>query len=118
VVGEDDVRRVTDLQVLFDDHAELAERADLVEQGGGVDDHAVPKDAELVGMENARGDELEGEVMVAELHRMPGVVASLVAGHDVIVLAEKIDDLPLPLVAPLGADDGQILAQAHDGRGR
>ena len=38
-----------------------------------------------------------------------GVVAALVAGDDVEPLGEQVDDLALPLVAPLGAD--------HDGAG-
>jgi hypothetical protein len=46
-----------------------------------------------------------------------GVVAALVAGYDVEVLTEEIDDLSLPLVAPLRAGDGQISSGTHDGRG-
>jgi hypothetical protein len=42
---------------------------------------------------------------------MAGVVSALVARHDVEVLAEKIDDLSFALVAPLGADDGDVPRQ-------
>ena len=44
-------------------------------------------------------------VLVAHEHRVPGVVAALVAGDDVVPLGEQVDDLALALVAPLGADD-------------
>jgi hypothetical protein len=33
------------------------------------------------------------------------VVATLKANHDVGMLGEKVDDLPLPFIAPLGAND-------------
>ena len=46
-----------------------------------VDDHAVAEEAELVGMDDAGGNEPECEVLVGELHRMAGVVAALIARH-------------------------------------
>ena len=54
--------------------------------------------------EDARGDEMKGELLIAEDDTMPGVAAALVA-HDVVGLAgQLVDDLALALVAPLGAD--------------
>ena len=47
-------------------------------------------------------------MLVRELDCVTGVVSSLEAGHDVEVLTEKIDDLSLPFVSPLGPEDGQI----------
>jgi hypothetical protein len=35
-----------------------------------------------------------------------GVVAALEADHGIRPLSEQVRDLPLPFVAPLGADDG------------
>ena len=43
-----------------------------------------------------------------KLDRVAGVVAALVAHDDVEGRAEEIDDLPLPLVPPLHADDDEI----------
>ncbi len=48
---------------------------------------------------------MQGEVAVAELDRVPGVVAAVVAGDDVEAVGEKVNDLALPLVAPLSAQD-------------
>jgi hypothetical protein len=39
------------------------------------------------------------------LDGMTGVVAALIAGHDIGPLGEEVDHLALALVAPLGAND-------------
>src|SRR3981189_881760 len=39
---------------------------------------------------------------------MAGIVASLEAHVDICLLRQPVDDLALPLVAPLGADDDNI----------
>jgi hypothetical protein len=117
VVGEDAVCGVADEQVLLDDHAGGAQVPDLLEQRGGVDDHAVAEEAELVGMDDAGGDEPEGEVLVGELDRVAGVVPALVPRHHVECLAEQVDDLPFSLVPPLRAEDGNVLSLVSHGRG-
>ena len=68
------------------DHAPGAEHALLAPEQAG---RHVP---ELVGL--AVGDD-----------RVPRVGAALVADDDVRVLGEQVDDLALPLVAPLRPDD-------------
>ncbi len=103
------VRGIADEQVLLDHDAGRAQLLDLLEQRFGVDDHAVAEEAELVRMDDARGDQPQCEVLVGELHRVPGVVAALIPSHDVEALAEKIDDLPLSFISPLRADDGDIV---------
>ncbi len=52
-------------------------------------------------MENAAGDQLEDEFPLANDHSMPGVMPPLIAGDDVELLAEQVDDLAFALVAPL-----------------
>ena len=47
---------------------------------------------------------MELEHLLAADDRVAGVVAALEADHGVGLLAEQVDDLPLALVAPLGAD--------------
>jgi hypothetical protein len=49
---------------------------------------------------------MEREVPVAELHGVPGVVPAVVARGEVETVGEEIDDLPLPLVSPLTAENG------------
>ena len=43
--------------------------------------------------------------LVADADGMAGVGAALVAGDDVGLLGEHVDDLSLAFIAPLGADD-------------
>ena len=38
----------------------------------------------------------------------PGIMAALIARHDIELLGEEIDDLPFALVAPLGAQDDYV----------
>ena len=56
------------------------------------------------GVEDARGDQVELELLAVAHDRVAGVVAALEADHEVGPLGEQVGDLPLPLVAPLGAD--------------
>ena len=46
--------------------------------------------------------------LVADDQRVAGVVAALEAHHHVGAAGEPVDDLALALVAPLGADDGDV----------
>ena len=69
-----------------------------------------------MGVQDAAGDELQGVALVANHHRVAGVVASLVANDEAVLLRQQVDDLGLALVAPLGADDdgdrhGTLLAR-------
>jgi hypothetical protein len=50
---------------------------------------------------------MEDEFLLPDHNGMAGVVAPLVACHDVGMLAKDINDLALTLVAPLGSDDSE-----------
>ena len=54
-------------------------------------------------MQNARRNQLQDELLVADLHRVAGIMPALVADHNVEMSAKKVDDLALALVAPLRA---------------
>ena len=80
---------------------------DLGQQRLGVDHHAVADDAELAAHQAARQQrQLVG--LVADHQRVAGVVAALEAHHDIGAAGQPVDDLALALVAPLGADHGDI----------
>src|SRR5581483_2397892 len=49
--------------------------------------------------------EMENKGLVANLNRMPVIVAALIAHDDIEPLGEQIDDLAFSFIAPLGADD-------------
>jgi hypothetical protein len=112
-------------QVRVGGHAQAAEvdpaAAQLVDLGrehDGIHDHAVADRAQLAGVEDPRRDQVELERLALADDRVPGVVAALEADHEVGLLGEQVYDLPLPLVAPLGADDHQARhAEGSLGRG-
>src|SRR6185436_3435240 len=56
-------------------------------------------------VQDPRREQAELELLVADVHGVPGVRATLVAGNDGVALGQHVDDLALALVAPLGADD-------------
>ena len=46
--------------------------------------------------------------LIADHERMPGIMAALEADHHIGAAREPIDDLALALIAPLGADHGDV----------
>ena len=62
------------------------------------------------GAQNAARDELQDELLAADDDGVAGVVTAGVAGDDVELFAEDVDDLAFAFVAPLGAEnDGRLL---------
>ena len=59
-------------------------------------------------MEDAGRDQMEDEALLAHLDGVAGVVAAVVAGHDLDLLREQVHDLALAFVAPLGADHHDV----------
>ncbi len=80
------------------------EAVELVEQHGRVDHDAVADDGRDVVVEDAARHQLEGEGLAVDDDAVAGVVATLVAHHQVHLAGEEVGQLALPLVAPLGPD--------------
>ena len=74
----------------------------------GIDHQAVADDGLLAGTQDAAGDQLQDKGFVADPHGVAGVVASLIAHHDLETVGKKIDDLPLSFVPPLRSQDNYI----------
>ncbi len=106
--GQDEVCAIRDEQPAAGLDARLGELRELFEQGVGVDHHAVAEQALLVVVDDPGGHEVEGEVPIAELDGVAGVVAALEADHGVERRAEQVDDLALALVAPLHAQNHAV----------
>ena len=105
VVGHQQMRVRGDQQLRGVDTAVL-EPAQLGQQHPGIDDDAVADDVGDPGREDARRDEVQGEVLpVGQYDGMSGVVAALVAHNPLNPATEKIGGLTFALVAPLGADE-------------
>ena len=54
------------------------------------------------------GISLQDECLIADPHRVTGVVSALITDHHVESVGKQIDDFPLTLVSPLGAQDDYI----------
>ena len=83
----------------------LDQPIDLSEELREIDHDTVAEEAALVGVEDARWDLVQDEVLVPGVYRVARVRAPLVASDHVHVGCQDIDDLALPLVAPLAPDD-------------
>ena len=103
VIGQDDLGAVGDVELTVHVDAEVAELGDFLEEGDGVEDDSVADDASAVGAEDAAGDELQDKLLAVDDHGVAGVVAAGVAGDDVELFAEDVDDLALAFIAPLGS---------------
>jgi hypothetical protein len=85
-------------------------RVILLKELDQVENDAIPEEAPLPRVEDPGRDLMEDEALLANLHRVPGIGAALIAGHNVHLLRQDVDNLPLPLVAPLGTDDDYAVA--------
>jgi hypothetical protein len=103
------------VQVLLDQPVQLTQ------QHLGVDHHTGPDDRGDVRVEDPAGDQVQLEDAVTDDDGVAGVVAALVADHQVGGVGEQVGRLALALVAPLGADDhgrwhGRVLRSWPPGR--
>ena len=81
---------------------------DLVEEGLRIEHHAVADHRELRGPQHAGRQQRQLVGFAVDDEGMAGIVAALEAHDDVGLLRQPVDDLALPFVAPLGADDDNI----------
>jgi hypothetical protein len=105
VVGQEQVRAAADADPRLRVDAASRQRVQLLEELERVQHHAVAEQAAAPRVQDPRGDLVQDELLLAHVHGVAGVRAALVARDDVDALREHVDDLPLPLVAPLGAHD-------------
>ncbi|MEM7488228.1 MAG: hypothetical protein AAF390_03785 [Pseudomonadota bacterium] len=112
VDGQNERRVLGDHQGLGGDlHVLVPKLGDLVAQVPGVEHHAVADDRELAAPDDARRQERELEDLAVDDQCVAGVVTALEPSDHVCPFRQPIDDLALPLVAPLGADDDDV---GHD----
>src|SRR5262249_48555012 len=91
------------------EEAALFALAELLEQHLRIDHHAVAEHALLAAAaQDARRNEVRDQLLPVDDERVTGVGAATVAEHDVGELGVEVDDLALPLVAPLGAHDYDV----------
>ena len=118
VIRQDEVGPVADEQPALDVDAEPLQLVHLGEQRRRIDHHAVADDADDAGMQDARRDQVEDELLAAHVDRVAGVVAALVPADHRELRRQQIDDLALALVAPLGAQHGDVHGRSSASRRR
>jgi hypothetical protein len=74
-----------------------------------VEHHAIADVALDAVADDARRHQIELVDLLADDQRMTGIVAALKAHHPLGMIGQPVDDLALPLVAPLGAHHDDIL---------
>jgi hypothetical protein len=104
VMREHEVRALAHVQPPLDVDAVAHQLVDLVEQRVRVEHDAVADGAPHAGVQDPARDLVQHERPLADVDRVPRVRAALVPHHPVGALGEHVHQLPLPLVAPLGAD--------------
>jgi hypothetical protein len=80
----------------------------LIEERLRIEHHAIADHREFGRPQHARRQQRELVGDAVDDQGMAGIVATLEAHNDVGLLRQPVDDLALPFVAPLGADDDNI----------
>ena len=115
MVGQNHLGAIGDIELLIDGHAERAQLGDFLEEGDGVQDDAVADDRPAAGAQNAAGNQLQDELLVADDDRVTGIVPARIARNGAEALAQYVHDLTFALVAPLSAQHYGSLC-SHDFR--
>ena len=89
----------------------------FLDQGQGIENDARTDNASYARMKNAGGNQVQDVPAIPDADRMPGVVTALVSRYAVEILRQNINDLSFTFVAPLCADDGDVLLHGKDGPG-
>src|SRR5256714_8772001 len=106
VIRQDQVRAGTHFHTLRCNRDALAHQSiGFFKKSFRIDHHAVAEHASLALVNDAGRQQVKHEGLITDLNRVSGVVAALIADHDVEPLREQIDDLAFTFVAPLGAYD-------------
>ena len=92
----------------------LLELADLLQQRGRRHDDAVADQHGDARAQDAGRNQAQHGLPAADDERVTGVVAALEAHDAGRLLGQPVDDLALAFIAPLGADDDDVLAHAAD----
>ena len=109
VVRQDHRRRVRHFQARGDFDADSFELVDFAQHVRHGNDHAVTNVAGDAWTHDARRDQLQRGFHAADDQRVACIVAALEAHHTLGVIGQPIDDLAFTLIAPLGADDNDVL---------
>src|SRR5471032_467278 len=109
VVRQDHWCSVRHFQARGDFNADGFELVDFAQHVWHGNDHAVTDVAGHAWTHDARRDQLQCGFHAADDQRVACIVAALEAHHTLGVIGQPIDDLAFTFIAPLGADDNDVL---------
>ena len=109
VERENHVRAVADAQLAADIDAGGFQHANLVQQGGQIDHYAIADDGLDSGPQDSAGNQLQNKLLFPDKNRVAGVMAALITRHDVEALGKQVDHFAFAFVAPLRAENDDIL---------
>ncbi len=110
VVVQDEVGAAADAHALGGCmHAAGGQGVHLAQEDGRVQDHAVADGANGCLVQDAGRDEVQDDLFAVHHQGVPGVVPALEADHQGSPAGQHVHDLAFALVAPLGADDDDVL---------
>lgn len=105
VIWKDKVRAIAHVESSLNIDTVSDQLIDFREQSIGIEDHSITDCASYSGMEDAARDLVENERFLADVNRVAGVGTALISHDPVGPLGDNVDELSLPLVAPLRTDD-------------
>jgi hypothetical protein len=108
---EDDMRAVRDVYAALGLEPMLLEGLELLEEARHVDDAAAANDVDAVGVDEARGQDVEVVGDAVGDNSVARVVTALGAAADLRLVGEDVGELALAFVAPLGTEDNR---DGHD----
>jgi hypothetical protein len=102
---EHDMRAVGDVDAALGLEPMLLQRLELLEEARHVDDAAAADDVDAVGVDEARGQDVEVVRDAVGDNGVARVVTALGTAADLRFVCEDVGELALAFVAPLGAED-------------
>ncbi len=109
VQGKDQRRVFGDAQVVARDlDALFAQGGDFLDEVARIDHDAIADHGKFARPHDAGGQQGQFIGDPVDDQGVPGVMAALIAHHDIGLDRKPVDDLALALVAPLGADHHHI----------
>jgi hypothetical protein len=109
VVRQDDRASLGNLQARHDFDAGGCQLVDLAHHVRHRDDDAVADVAGHAFAHDARRDQLQCGFLALDDQRMAGVMAALETDDARCMIGQPVDDLTFAFIAPLGADDNDVL---------
>ena len=94
------------LQVFrVDLHAALLDGIDLSGQVIQINDHACAQHTGHFRVQDAGGQQIQDKFALIRHHSVSGVVAALIARHDIGIFSQQVDDAALALIAPVDSSN-------------